>query len=139
MIVVDANILVGFMCMPAHQPLAGRARTRDACWVLPPLWKHEFLNAIALLVRHRHFTAADAAAIWIEGSAAFEPNEHAPDLAAALHLALVHGITTYDAQYVVLAEMLNVPLLTEDRELLRKFPRRAVSLETFCGGTRTGR
>ena len=43
----------------------------------------------------------------------------APLLSSALHLALAHAISVYDAVYVALAEALDVPLITADAALVR--------------------
>ena len=40
-------------------------------------------------------------------------------------------VTDANCEYVALAEALDVPLVTEDREVLRAFPARAVSPEQF--------
>ena len=40
-------------------------------------------------------------------------------------------MSTYDATYIALADMFDVQCVTEDRELLSKFPQRAVSLDTM--------
>lgn len=49
---------------------------------------------------------------------------HSTQIAAltadALSLAIVHGITAYDAAYVALAQRLAIPLVTADAVLLRK-------------------
>ncbi|WP_292000379.1 type II toxin-antitoxin system VapC family toxin [Caldivirga sp.] len=46
-----------------------------------------------------------------------------------LNLAMNTNITYYDAAYVHLAMKLNAKLITEDNELLSKFPTLAVSIE----------
>jgi predicted nucleic acid-binding protein len=52
-------------------------------------------------------------------------------LAAALRLALDHSISAYDAQFVVLAMALKVPLVTEDRRLRAAVHSVAVSVEEY--------
>jgi predicted nucleic acid-binding protein len=42
------------------------------------------------------------------------------------HLAHNHGCSSYDAEFVVLAQHLQCPLLTFDRKLLQLFPDVAV-------------
>jgi predicted nucleic acid-binding protein len=53
-----------------------------------------------------------------------------------IELATSSGCTAYDAEYVVLAQELHVPLVTTDRELLEKFPETAVTPERFLAGGR---
>jgi Predicted nucleic acid-binding protein, contains PIN domain len=52
----------------------------------------------------------------------FEVYHYREVVADAFKLAVGAGVTVYDAAYVVLARRLNAPLLTLDKELLRKFP-----------------
>ena len=53
-------------------------------------------------------------------------NEHVVDGHQVLDLAIRSGCSTYDAEYVVLAQQLQCPLLTFDRKLLQLFPEVAV-------------
>lgn len=56
---------------------------------------------------------------------------------ATLELATQHGVSYYDASYVVTAREEGAALWTEDRELLRKFP--DVAEDTATLRTRTSR
>jgi predicted nucleic acid-binding protein len=51
------------------------------------------------------------------------------DSAEALRLAAQHGCSSYDAEFVVLAQQLGCPLLTFDEKLLQLFPNVAVRPE----------
>jgi len=44
---------------------------------------------------------------------------------------LASDCSAYDCEYVALAQDLDVPLVTTDRQVLREFPKIAVSLEKF--------
>ena len=49
-----------------------------------------------------------------------------------LELAVQSGCTAYDCEYVTLAQDLGVPLVTADKQILRVFPKTAMSLEKFA-------
>ena len=49
-----------------------------------------------------------------------------------LELVMDSDCTAYDCEYVALAQDLGVPLVTTDKQILRAFPKTAVSLEKFA-------
>jgi predicted nucleic acid-binding protein len=56
----------------------------------------------------------------------FLPQTVSVDSAVALQLAHQHGCSSYDAEFVVLAQQLDCPLLTFDSKLLQLFPNVAI-------------
>ena len=89
----------------------------------PELWLWECGNIIASAVKRRRLTNDDALLAWsavdsIRTRVVFaEPQPG--HVAAALSLALEHGLSVYDAAYLRLASSLALPLLTADRALAR--------------------
>ena len=89
----------------------------------PELWLWECGNIIASAVRRQRLVTADALMAWsavdsIRGW--LELSESQPShVADALHLALEHDLSVYDAAYLRLAHHLHLPLLTADRRLSR--------------------
>ena len=112
--------------------LALRVERRDPNWKIPPLWRHEFLNVLATSVRAGVIGAEQADAILRRALDLLIPAERAIDMVAALRLAVEHGISTYDAEYISLALDLQVRCVTEDGRLLTTFPETAVSMTAFC-------
>ena len=53
------------------------------------------------------------------------------EMDTALAVAAKYSITGYDAQYVALAQNLNVPLITEDRKLRGAVPGISFSMNDF--------
>ncbi len=50
-----------------------------------------------------------------------------------LEIAFDHSLSGYDAEFVAVAEALGLPLVTDDRRVLRAFER-AVSIADFAAG-----
>ena len=134
MIVVDTNVIAYLLIMGDKTDLAQRTYRNEPGWVVPSLWRHEFLNVLATFVQHGGGGLEDAIGIWSQSLRLFARNEREFDLTQALLLASQHGISAYDAQYVALAIDLQAPFVTEDRRLLRLFPELAVSMNSFDPG-----
>lgn len=132
MIVVDTNLVAYTLLEGPQSPWALRVREQDAAWAIPPLWRHEFLNVLATYVQHGGLESQAALMVWNRALELLAPCEHVVDLTAAFHLAITHRVSAYDAQYIALAQSLRVPCLTEDRHLLKTFPRLALSMRQFC-------
>jgi len=135
MLVVDANIIVYLKCNNERTAIAQCAYARDQYWLVPALWQHEFLNALVCFCHRTIYTVEEAAGILHDALTGFAPQERHVNHDAALRVAVQHHISGYDAQYIALAQEFGVRLLTEDKELLRKFPAIAISLNAFCGAT----
>jgi predicted nucleic acid-binding protein len=134
--VLDNSVIVPALLEAPHSRLAQEAFRRASPIAVPPLWRHEFLNVLAICARRRSLGAPDWALVWRRALETFGPLEQQPDPLLALELAIRYSITGYDAQYVALARQLHSPLLTEDRELLDKFPDITVTIEQFVAGSR---
>lgn len=76
----------------------------------------------------------DAFRILHEAEGLLSGGEYRVGSAEVLDLALSSKCSAYDAEFVVLARELGVPLITLDRELLEKFPGTAVTPERFLAG-----
>ncbi|OGV54250.1 MAG: hypothetical protein A2X45_07700 [Lentisphaerae bacterium GWF2_50_93] len=138
MIAVDTNILVYYMVEGENTTLAQKIKERDPEWIIPPLWKHEFINVLAVIHMQKKKQGKDLTqyqSVWEDALMLFSESETPVDMSKALDLAIKNGISGYDAQFVVMAEDLDVKLVTADKELLRKFPETAVSMEAFANGS----
>ena len=142
MIVADANLLIYHFVQGVKTDLAHRVGELDDDWIVPPLWRHEFMNAMAMNVREAGMPLDQALSAYSEAYALLSTREREFNLTDALRLATTHSVSVYDAEYVVLAQAQHVPLVTEDKELLRKFPATAVSMSDFVssrsGGSQRG-
>ncbi|MCC5795124.1 MAG: type II toxin-antitoxin system VapC family toxin [Chromatiales bacterium] len=128
MIVVDTNV-IAYLFVPGDRSSAAEALyRRDPEWAAPLLWRSEFRNVLATLVRLGRFELPTAQSIQEEAERLLAPLEFAVDSATVLELAAQSGCSAYDCEFVALAEYLDVPLLSADRKLGRQFGKRVKPL-----------
>lgn len=128
MIVVDTNIIASFY-LPTDQTVhAEKLLAATPNWIAPILWRSEFRNVLALYMRKKMLTFDEAYAIQIEAESQFRDNEY--ELASHDVLTLVNTseCSAYDCEFVALAKQLNIQRVTNDNQLLKRFPDVAVSL-----------
>ncbi len=131
MIVVDTNIL-GYLMLPtAHTAMAEAVWSKDSTWLGPMLIHSEFRNVVLGAVRRKALQERDALAILGQALEVIDVPVESVDAQDVLHLALQSGCSAYDCEFVRLARVLEVPLVTADRQVLEAFPRIAVSMESF--------
>lgn len=131
MIVVDVNVLAYSVIAGALTPLALQVRKKDPHWRLPGIWRHEVLNIFATYVRQGGLPRERAFKTLEDVYSRILPYEVELEPVETLEVALQHKITAYDAQYILLAQKLGVPCVTEDRALRHAAPRWTVSMEGF--------
>lgn len=131
MIVADSN-LIAYLHLPG--PKAGVADAvllKDSEWWVPPLWKSEFRSILFAYMRTQGMDVATAQAHWTEAIDHLGSTQKEPNPASVLAKAANSKLSAYDAEFVVLAEELGVPLVTSDQQVIKAFPKFAISPEDF--------
>jgi predicted nucleic acid-binding protein len=120
MIVVDANVLVYWATDSPQTDHVDELRTRDSNWRTVPLWRYEFTNAIAMMVRAKVLSQPKALDALAKADALMTPREYTVPQSDVLRLTNHYNISAYDAQYITLAQLLGVTCVTADARLARK-------------------
>lgn len=131
MIVVDANVLVYSLVEGAHTLQADQLREKDSDWRIPSLWRYEVGNALTQLVRQKLLAEETAHRLMDRAEDMFGPGEMKLESKQVLAIAIKKNLTFYDAQYLTLALMLDVPLVTEDKELRKAGGKTVFSIHDY--------
>ncbi len=132
--VVDASVAVKWFLPEPDTPRALAVRDAhvdgETTLVAPLLLVYEVANAL----RYHPQVGAEALADHMEDLFALGLGFDVPSeesLGGAIRLAYGRGVTVYDAAYLALAERLDCPLVTADREQLDAAGSRGVALERW--------
>ncbi|HNR30925.1 MAG TPA: type II toxin-antitoxin system VapC family toxin [Candidatus Hydrogenedentes bacterium] len=131
MIVVDTNVLAYLLLGGEKTPQERAAFVKDPEWAAPRLWRSEFRSVLAGYLRRGHLTAALARSFMGEAEALLGEADYEPDSNDVLRAVASSRCSSYDCEFVALAEALRVTLVTCDRQILDAFPTVAVSLDVF--------
>jgi len=130
-IVVDTNVLIYFWLRTEQARQAERLYAADPEWIAPMLWRSEFRSALSLYVRKNRMSLEQAMYAVSSAEEQMDNHEHLVDSGAVIQLALDSGCSTYDCEFVALAEAVGVPLITGDRRIVERFPKIAQPLPDF--------
>lgn len=131
MIVADVNLLAYLLISGPHTADAERAFARDRRWIAPRSHRFELLNVLSTNIRAGSIKLEQADALWRKAFRLVStPTEVDP--MDVLKLSVDSKVATYDCEYVVLARMKRLKLVTNDGGILRAFPDVAVRIEDFA-------
>lgn len=128
MIVADTNIISYLLLPTEFSDQASQLYQRDSEWAAPVLWRSEFRNVLALYLRKKLITLAEALVLQEEAEALMLDREFTVPSVSILSLTDSSTCSAYDCEFVALARQLSVKLVTEDKKILAEFPDVAVSL-----------
>lgn len=131
MIVADTNLLIYLYVQGQRTEESEAVLQQDALWTAPLLWRSEFRNVLIGLVRTNALPLEKALAIIDEAERWLTGHEYSVVSRQVLELAHRSGCSAYDCEFVALAQDLEVPLVTNDRQILKAFPTIAVSPSAF--------
>ena len=135
MIVVDTNIVAYCWIHGERTNLALRIRGCDAAWHAPVLWRSELRSALAGYMARGDMGLERATTIMAEAEGAMAGCEHYVGSSSVLEMAASSRLSAYDCEFVALAQSLAVPLVTEDRAVLKAFPDVALTMEAFLAAS----
>ena len=131
MIVVDTNVIAYFRLPGPLTEAAEQLLAIDSEWTAPRVWRSEFRSVLAGAVKRKALSLERVVTIAREAERQFNGREYSVDTAHVLMLADVSGCSAYDCEFVALARDLGVPLVTNDRAVLKAFPAIAIPLDRY--------
>ena len=118
MIVADCNLIAYLLLAGPRTRTAEAVFLRDPAWAAPLLWRSELRNVLATQMRVNHLPLAEALLKMTEAETVIGSLEFPVSSDEVLEECTRSGVSAYDAEYLVVARKLQVPLLTLDQRLL---------------------
>lgn len=131
MIVVDTNI-ISYLFIPndTYNPLAEALYLKDSQWSSPFLWRYEFMSVLSIYLRKNLIDAAGCKSIYKEAMD-LVVSRPISDFGAVFNIVQNSILSSYDCEFVAIAMQSKLPLITEDKKILREFPDIAFPIETY--------
>ena len=119
MIVVDTNVMVRLVVGGEDTADIAELFRQDTEWAAPGILMSELRNVLLGFVRRGVLTLRHAAEMSDDAAVVLGDRIARVDSTRVLETAMECGLTAYDAEFVVLARTLGVPLATLDKAILR--------------------
>ncbi len=122
MIVVDTNVMTNLVVDGENAVDSAALLARDSEWAAPGILISELRNVLLGFVRREELTPDQAKAMCDDASLVLGGRIISVSGSRVIDTALECELTAYDAEFVVLARTLGVPLATSDRAILAGAP-----------------
>lgn len=126
--VVDTNVIANLVLNGSLKGQAVRLLKNEPLWGVPLLWKSEFRNVLALYIRKGLLSLNDAIRLMDYVENEMKLVEYSINSLKVLELVNKSKLSSYDCEFVSLALQLNTKLVTDDKLILKEFPKTATPL-----------
>jgi len=131
MIVVDTNV-IAYLFLPGDRTKQARDTLRkDPEWVVPLLWRSEFLNILVVYLRQGQILLRHANRLMQEAERLMTGGEYQVPSNEVLTLANTSDCSAYDCEFVALAKEMEILLITTDKKLIKAFPSLVIHIKNF--------
>lgn len=127
-VVVDTNVVAYYWLPGAHTENAVALRCTTDDWFVPKLWRSEFRNVLGRYLRAGFIVPDQAKALIRSAESELVDSEREVDSMAVMDLVAASTCSAYDCEFVALAMSMGIPLVTEDAQVIREFPRVAINM-----------
>jgi predicted nucleic acid-binding protein len=131
-IVVDTNVVAYLLIGGTHTRTVERVFEADDEWCAPVLWRSELRNVLARRIKDGGCDLADTIEAWRLATTLFDRREFRPNGEHVLRLAELSACSAYDCAFIAVARDLGVPLVTFDRQVVRRFDDVAMAARAFA-------
>ena len=131
MIVVDTNVIASLWVPNDMDEMSYKILEKDADWIAPLLWRSEFRNVLAIYLRADILEFSIALQVIEEAEHLMGSKEFEVNSTQVLSLVSESSCSSYDCEFVALADDLDVKLVTFDKKILNEFPEIGVSPKEF--------
>ena len=136
MIVVDTNVVVKLVFRAVESNVVVRLFEAEPTWLAPRLVRSEILSVLSQHGSKAGLSILQAAEAWTVALEAYEDSTLEAEPDRVLRLAAESGCSSYDCEYVAVAEELGCRLATYDRKVIRRFPSIAFTPEALLAAHR---
>lgn len=132
MIVVDANLIGNLLIESEHSSLAIQVFEKDPDWYAPILWQSEVRSIVTSNFRYNRLPLEKALQVMDEAHGLMVDHERYVSSNFVLELVAASKCTSYDCEYVALAQEMKLNLVTFDKQVVEAFPRIAIFPHNFA-------
>lgn|SRR5690625_2665775 len=104
---------------------------KDSDWVAPLLWRSELRNVLALYLRKSIMEFSTILQSIQEAELLMESRSYEVNSTLILQFVQSSNCSSYDCEFVALADDLNVQLVTFDKKICSEFPEIAIHPNNF--------
>jgi predicted nucleic acid-binding protein len=128
MIVVDTNVIAYLYLTGDQSDQAELLLESDPDWNVPVLWKSEIRSVLSRYLRKNILSVEEVLFIIRQAEELLANNVFEVSSAQVMKLVNSSNCSSYDCEFVALAQYLSCALVTADKKIIREFPDTAVSL-----------
>ena len=128
---MDSNIIAHGWLNGPLTALAQGVRVKDPEWHVPILWRSEMRSILVGYLRDGRLTVAQITRVMEATERALAGSEHFVPSVSCSRSPRDHAFSAYDCEFVVLAAVLGVPLVTADKAVLRAFLDQALTMDAY--------
>lgn len=131
MIVVDTSVIASLWVPNNMEELAYEVLKKDPDWVAPLLWKSELRNVMAKYLRKNILDFSSILQSVQEAEQFMKSNAYEVNSTQVLQLVNSSGCSSYDCEFVALADDIGIKLVTFDKQICREFSKIAIHPKQF--------
>lgn len=131
MIVVDTSVIASLWVPNNMEELAYEVLKKDPDWVAPLLWKSELRNVMAKYLRKNILDFSSILQSVQEAEQFMKSNAYEVNSTQVLQLVNSSSCSSYDCEFVALADDIGIKLVTFDKQICREFSKIAIHPKQF--------